>query len=205
MDRLFSAPDSVTQSILIALCDDDRIQARALKYLGELEDYATRRTAATHNDNNNNNNNDDRDLRGGNAGGGGSGAGGLGGGGSNSANPLKRQQRATEPAQICLQCKHAFTPSSNAAEACLYHHGELDVDEEHATWIDWDEAVAGPNDSPENREDYPEAFQWGEFFYLSIFFEISCLWTIKVLSLPYPTYPRVPIKVSLPSYCRLAS
>lgn len=155
MDRLICAPESLAQSVLVALCDDTRIQARALKYLGELEDYALRRTTANKNTTatttttaKNNTKSDDQPDK---------------GGSSTSSNPLKRK-KPMEPGQICLQCKHAFIPSGNAAEACLYHPGELDLDEEHSTWDDWDEDVSGPHDSPENREDHPEGFVWGEYY-----------------------------------------
>lgn len=156
MDRLICAPESLAQSVLVALCDDTRIQTRALKYLGELEDYASRRatankntttTTTAKNNNNNNNKNDDQGDK---------------GGSSANSNPLKRR-KPMEPGQICLQCKHAFIPSGNAAKACLYHPGELDLDEEHSTWDDWDKDVGGPHDSPENREDHPEGFVWGEY------------------------------------------
>lgn len=170
MDRLLSAPKSLAQSVLVALCDDTRIQARALRYLGALEEYAAQRatvtsnssfsnnsnknnnttdaaacaTASANNNSNNKSSNGDRDRS----------------SGSN-ANPLKRKS-PMEPGQICLQCTRAFTPSSNTAESCLYHPGELELIYEHTMWDDWDENVGGPMDSDENREDHPEGFLWGK-------------------------------------------
>lgn len=138
MDRLLSAPESLAQSVLVALCDDSRVQARALKYLGELEDFAAQRAAVPT-------------------------TAAAAAGSSSSANSLKRQS-PMEPGQICLQCERAFIPSGNAAKACLYHPGDLELDDEHETWADWDEHVGGPMDSSENQEEHPEAFLWGQLF-----------------------------------------
>lgn len=48
----------------------------------------------------------------------------------------------------------------NSPTACLYHDGELQLDEDHEVWADWDERVGGPLESPENEEDYPQGFIW---------------------------------------------
>lgn len=208
MDRLIRAPESLAQSVLVALCDDLRIQARALKYLGELETYAVQRAttavkktattsaaattaaaaaAAAANSNNNSNNSKNDDQQGDKAGGSGSGSNANNNNTSSSNNPLKRK-KPMEPGQICLQCKHAFIPSGNSAEACLYHPGELDLDDEDSTWDDWDEDVHGPHDSSANREDYPEGFVWGEYCYYCLLF-VYCIWerahTNTYLSLGY--------------------
>lgn len=153
MNRLLSAPDPLVHSVLVALCDDDRVQARALKYLAELEDYATKIARG-----------DDDD------GGGDDVAGGHEKSGS--SNPLKR--KASMPAQLCIMCKRAFSPGDNSPTACLYHEGQLMLDESHEVWTDWDEEVGGPQITPENEEDYPQAFLWckislvakGSFLYL---------------------------------------
>lgn len=190
MDRLICAPESLAQSVLVALCDDLRIQARALKYLGELETYAVQRAttavkktattsaaattaaAAAANSNNSNNSKND-DQQGDKAGGSGSGS-NANNNNTSSSNPLKRK-KPMEPGQICLQCKHAFIPSGNSAEACLYHPGELEYDDEDSTWDDWDEDVGGPHDSSANREDHPEGFVWGEYCYYCLLF-VCCIW-----------------------------
>ncbi|KAJ4391374.1 hypothetical protein N0V93_004991 [Gnomoniopsis smithogilvyi] len=131
MNRLLSASDPLVHSVLVALCDDDRVQARALKYLAELEDYATKIASG------------DADVTVNE---------------SSSSNPLKR--KASMPAQLCIMCKRAFSPGDNSPTACLYHEGQLMIDESHETWADWDEDVGGPQITPENEEDYPQAFLW---------------------------------------------
>lgn len=149
MDRLLSAPDPLVHSVLVALCDDDRVQARALRYLAELQSYAAQlasagAVASSPSDS----------------------AGGGGGAVAAVTNPRKRKALASEPGQLgmqlCIQCKHAFTPADNSDKACFYHDGELELLEDHALWADWDEAVGGPHDSLENQEDHPEAFAWSE-------------------------------------------
>lgn len=40
----------------------------------------------------------------------------------------------------------------------LYLLGYLKVD--YAMFVDWDEDCHGPEDTPENREAYPENFKW---------------------------------------------
>lgn len=150
MDRLISAPESLAQSVLVALCDDSRIQTRALRYLEELERYAAATTTTP-----SSSKRTKRDER-------------LNGGVTR-ANPRKRKAAAAaaaattvEPAQICLQCKRAFTPSGNSAEACLYHHGELVRDGTHSVWEGRDEVTSSPRpcDSLESREEFPDAFVW---------------------------------------------
>lgn len=133
MDRLLSAPEPLIHSVLVALCDDDRIQARALKYLAELQNYATQIGDSS----------DPADA-------------------SGEANPLKRKVSASESAQLCVQCKQAFSVGDNSPTACLYHSGELEVTEDHEVWDDWDEDVAGPHDTLENQEDHPEGFIWSK-------------------------------------------
>lgn len=144
MNRLLSASDpTLVHSVLVALCDDDRIQARALKYLAELEDYATKITSGDPNA-------ADDD----NAGTGNESA------GSGSNNPLKRKTASMMPAQLCIMCKRAFSPGDNSPTACLYHEGHLMLDEGHEIWAEWDEDVVGPQITAENEEDYPQGFLW---------------------------------------------
>lgn len=141
MNRLLSASDPLVHSVLVALCDDDRVQARALKYLAELEDYATKFASGSGADN------DVVDVAGNE---------------SSSSNPLKR--KASMPAQLCIMCERAFSPGDNSPTACLYHEGQLTLDEGHEVWANWNEDVEGPQFTPENEEDYPQAFIWCKIF-----------------------------------------
>lgn len=171
MNRLLSASDpTLVHSVLVALCDDDRIQARALKYLAELEDYATKITSSGgdgdgngdgYNDDNNNNNNN---------------AAGTGNESSSSNNnPRKRKTASMMPAQLCIMCKRAFSPGNNSPTACLYHEGHLMLDEGHETWAEWDEDVGGPQITAENEEDYPQGFVWCKICDFFIFFLFSLI------------------------------
>lgn len=143
MDRLISAPDAHLSAVLVALCDDDRVQARALRYLAELQSYATRLAGSSGDPPPN-----------------------AAPVGEPATNPLKRKALAPEPdqleIQLCIQCKHAFTPTDNTSKACAYHDGELQADGNHDVWADWDEDIAGGIETPENQEDHPEGFSWCE-------------------------------------------
>lgn len=140
MNRLLSAPDPLVHSVLVALCDDARIQARALKYLAELEDYAARIVRGA---------SDSSEAT----------AAPAAAGSRAPTNPLKRK-KASMPAQLCVVCRRAFSPGDNSPTACLYHGGELLADAEHEMWADWNDDVAGPRDAPECVEDFPERFTW---------------------------------------------
>lgn len=146
MDRLLAAPEPLMHSVLVALCDDDRVQARALRYLAELQSYAAHLAGrglspADVNPSADANNTTSREAR-----------------------PRKRKRPASEPdqlgMQLCIQCKHAFTPADNSSKACFYHDGELSALEDHSLWVDWDADVGRSHISLENLEDHPEAFAW---------------------------------------------
>lgn len=149
-------------SVLVALCDDDRVQARALRYLAELQSYAAKLAGGGSPPTDTNANASGREGR-----------------------PRKRKRPASEPdqlgMQLCIQCKHAFTPADNSSKACFYHDGELGILEDHALWADWDAGVGRAYDSPENQEDHPEGFAWCEYL---------LLFTL-LLPLPLPPLSRV--------------
>lgn len=153
MNRLLSAPDPLVHSVLVALCDDDRVQARALKYLAELEDYATK-------------------IAHGSSSGGGTDDVAAAGNESSSSNPRKRKA-SSMPAQLCIMCKRAFSPGDNSPTACRHHEGRLVLDESHAVWADWEGGAAGPQATRENEEDCPEGFVWCKPYF---FFPCSVTW-----------------------------
>lgn len=140
MDRLLTAPDPLVHSVLVALCDDDKIQARALRYLTELQNYASRIGAA-----------------------GAAGGSGVANASASQTADAKRKASALEPAQLCIQCKSAFSPGDNSPTACCYHDGELQVNNEHSTWDDWEEERFGLRETSDNQEEYPDGFTWCEF------------------------------------------
>lgn len=149
MDRLLSAPEPLMHSVLVALCDDDRVQARALRYLDELQTYAAQLAGSSPTTDADASGRDGRDAR-----------------PRPRPRPRKRPRPASEPdqlgMQLCIQCKHAFTPADNSSKACFYHDGELAILEDHGLWADWDAGVGRPHDSPENQEDHPEGFAWSK-------------------------------------------
>ncbi|PSS03824.1 hypothetical protein BD289DRAFT_478309 [Coniella lustricola] len=146
MDRLLAAPESLIHSVLVALCDDHRIQARALKYLAELQDFAATINDAKDAD-------DDAATATAAA------VAVVERPGSSKARPLKRKA-TPQRTQLCIRCKRAFDPVHNSPTACSYHDGDLEVDEGSDLWAGWQEDVHGPLASAENREDYPQGFVW---------------------------------------------
>lgn len=146
MDRILLAPEPLIRSVLVALCDSDRVHARSLRYLDRLEKlhppppsagttkpvepaYAQPQPASLQ-------------LLG------------------------KRKAPEPPPPQICIQCKYAFHPESNNPQACAFHHGRLDMNTAHRTWSAGEGAERASqnkprgNDTEDNREDRPEGFLW---------------------------------------------
>lgn len=132
-------------SVLVALCDDDRVQARALRYLAELQSYAAQLAGSSTPPGAD----VDADAH-----------------ANTPVRPRRRKRPASEPdqlnMQLCIQCKHAFTPADNSSQACFYHDGELDIIEDHDFWADWGMSASRPRGTPDNQEDHPEAFAWSE-------------------------------------------
>ncbi|CAN8097229.1 unnamed protein product [Discula destructiva] len=150
MNRLLSAPDPLVHSILVALCDDERIQARALKHLAALKDYANKLdgTSAADGEEPHHHHHHHRGVV-------------VVSPEPASSNPRKRKTTASMmPAQLCVMCKAAFSPCDNSPTACRCHQGQLMLDEAHEVWADWDASVSGPQASPDNEEDYPQGFIW---------------------------------------------
>ena len=59
----------------------------------------------------------------------------------------------------CDNCKEEFDVTDNVDdEGCIYHDGELEVNEE--MFADHDEDCRGPMDTKQNRRDFPEGFAW---------------------------------------------
>ncbi|KAK4152401.1 hypothetical protein C8A00DRAFT_16291 [Chaetomidium leptoderma] len=59
---------------------------------------------------------------------------------------------------ICLNCKQAYNEAQNAANACHYHSGIIEINHDSEAWVDcWGDEI---HDSEEMREDLPEGFMW---------------------------------------------
>ncbi|KAI0181839.1 hypothetical protein GGR52DRAFT_526508 [Hypoxylon sp. FL1284] len=71
-----------------------------------------------------------------------------------------RKRKATEDVRICTQCQEPFYDDENNAQACQFHDGNLEVDDEGDFWADHDENCHGVIDTEGMREDYPEGFIW---------------------------------------------
>ncbi|KAI5467488.1 hypothetical protein BGZ63DRAFT_419188 [Mariannaea sp. PMI_226] len=59
---------------------------------------------------------------------------------------------------ICMQCDKSFSIKKKDAEVCLYHPEELEVDFDSDVWADHDEKCHGPEDTEENRREFPDGF-----------------------------------------------
>ncbi|TCD70188.1 hypothetical protein EIP91_004367 [Steccherinum ochraceum] len=59
----------------------------------------------------------------------------------------------------CINCEEDFDVNAEHVDGeCTYHPGHLYADE--SKFVDWDEDVHGPMDTPSNRRDYPDNFTW---------------------------------------------
>ncbi|POS81546.1 hypothetical protein DHEL01_v200063 [Diaporthe helianthi] len=147
MDRILLAPEPLIRAVLVALCDNDRLHARSLRYLDRLEElHAPLPSAGT----------TKLDAP------------------PTNAQPQpaslkllgKRKAPEPPPPQICIQCKHAFLPETNNTRACAFHHGRLDLDPSHRSWVAGEGAEKASRTKPhhqdteDNREDRPEGFLW---------------------------------------------
>ncbi|KAH0283665.1 hypothetical protein KCU62_g8875, partial [Aureobasidium sp. EXF-3399] len=67
---------------------------------------------------------------------------------------VKRQRYA-----MCEHCKEEFDVLENDEESCQYHDGELEVDWDSDTWVDWDQRCHGTIDN-DLFDEYPGGFKW---------------------------------------------
>ncbi|KAM0547045.1 hypothetical protein ACHAPJ_010588 [Fusarium lateritium] len=115
-EMIHLAPEHQLRAILLALCDDKDVCARALNH------YRVLKAA------------------------------------DNPSSGLKR--KAYNDLFVCVQCDGAFTNEDNTEKSCLYHPGDLDVDDSNDFWADHDEDCHGVIDTPEMREEMPDGFAW---------------------------------------------
>lgn len=139
MDRILLAPEPLIRAVLVALCDNERLHARSIRYLDRLEKLhpAPASTGPTKPE-------APADIP-----------------PQPPSSKLLGKRKTSEPPppQLCIQCKHAFLPDGNNPQACAFHHGRLDIDPSHRTWAGPDRARQH-NDTDDNREDRPEGFLW---------------------------------------------
>ncbi|PVH96153.1 hypothetical protein DM02DRAFT_599716 [Periconia macrospinosa] len=76
--------------------------------------------------------------------------------GSNAASAGDKRKRF----EICIQCEKEYNVETNDEKSCVWHSGELDVDDDDDFWADHDEDIHGIIDSDELREQYPEGYTW---------------------------------------------
>ncbi|KAJ7263119.1 hypothetical protein C8J57DRAFT_1070971 [Mycena rebaudengoi] len=60
--------------------------------------------------------------------------------------------------ETCRHCKEGFDVTNNTDKSCVWHHGNLIIDEE--VWNEYSEIDEGPTDSKENRRERPQGFFW---------------------------------------------
>ncbi|KXH57688.1 hypothetical protein CSAL01_13329 [Colletotrichum salicis] len=62
---------------------------------------------------------------------------------------------------VCANCKEKFDINRNAPDACRYHPGEFELDEDLEVWDTIDDiGEFYEMDSEESRADVPEGFRW---------------------------------------------
>ncbi|KAI4867798.1 hypothetical protein F4820DRAFT_445621 [Hypoxylon rubiginosum] len=79
---------------------------------------------------------------------------------SNTSGTNTRKRKATEEVHICVQCQQPFYKDENNAQACKFHNGDLEVDDEDDFWADHDENCHGEIDTEGMREEFPDGFAW---------------------------------------------
>lgn len=61
--------------------------------------------------------------------------------------------------EVCSRCESRYdVGTQRLTDECLYHSGELEVDEE--MFADWDERCHGPMKTESNIREFPENFTW---------------------------------------------
>ena len=124
-DHLSQAPEPLVRAILMTLCDDDRVKAKALRYFDRLLRFESESQDGP------------EDLRSPTS-------------GVPTKNPRKR--RKTGDPKICVQCDSIFLEEENQFGICKYHAGECDTCPlaRAATW-----PRDGPGFSASRRVDRP--------------------------------------------------
>ncbi|KAF6765904.1 hypothetical protein DFP72DRAFT_704 [Ephemerocybe angulata] len=73
---------------------------------------------------------------------------------------VRRETRHVVPRwEQCVNCDEEYDVNREREEdECQYHPGDMEPDEDG--FADWDEDCHGPQDTPENRRQYPQEFMW---------------------------------------------
>ncbi|GKT97028.1 hypothetical protein Ct61P_14878 [Colletotrichum tofieldiae] len=149
LDGLAQAPAPVARAILVALCDDRRVRAQALRQLGRLLRF-------------------EADVRGQDP---------VKSPGSVTSPPNPKKRKVTGEPKICVQCDCIFTDNENSfghagttqtpsckalvrEEASSGCDGELELWDETQIPTLWDEVSSDELDTESNRAEYPAAFRW---------------------------------------------
>lgn len=104
LDDLAQAPEPLARAILLALCDDEQVEARALRYYERLLQF-------------------EADAAQGAGNGAGTPAVGDEVRSPTESNPKKRKKKTGDP-RICVQCDCVFVEEENGYESCRYHAGK---------------------------------------------------------------------------------
>ncbi|KAK1983908.1 hypothetical protein LZ30DRAFT_587354 [Colletotrichum cereale] len=72
--------------------------------------------------------------------------------------------RGVPKTDVCTQCEKDFDPDNNAPDACCYHPGDFELDEDLEFWESVDDYDDGnphyDRDSDSVRRDCPDGFRW---------------------------------------------
>ncbi|KAI0545684.1 hypothetical protein F4679DRAFT_455154 [Xylaria curta] len=150
MAELANAPEDIVRAVLIALCQDSKQEQKAIAYFKKLQGLKSKQLGG------------DED---GAMGGTGSrailhGSNGVSNVDSHIAEGESNKKRAASDIRICEECKEAFSVDDDPSDACQYHPGSLEMDDESSVWDDWEDWRSGDRFSKETEEEYPEGFTW---------------------------------------------
>ncbi|KAI0187708.1 hypothetical protein EV127DRAFT_483141 [Xylaria flabelliformis] len=150
MAELANAPEDIVRAVLLALCQDSKQEQKAIAYFRKLQKLESKQLG--------------RD-EGSTTGGMGSravphGSNGVSNVDSRLAGGEPNKKRAASDIRICEECKEAFSVDDNPSDACQYHPGSLEMDDESSVWDDWEDCRSGDRFSKETEEEYPEGFTW---------------------------------------------
>ncbi|KAI1752863.1 hypothetical protein F4782DRAFT_104050 [Xylaria castorea] len=150
MVELTNAPEDIVRAVLIALCQDSKQEQKAIAYLRKLQRLKSEQLR--------------RDE---------SSATGSMGSRADTAIPHRsngishddsitggqpNRKRAASDIRICEECQEAFSVDDNPSDACQYHPGSLEMNDDSSVWDDWEDWRSGDRFSKETEEEYPEGF-----------------------------------------------
>ncbi|KAI1743499.1 hypothetical protein F4680DRAFT_444782 [Xylaria scruposa] len=142
MVELANAPEDIVRAVLIALCQDSEQEQKAKQYFKSIKWLKSEELGRDENS-------------------GIDGSNGVGDVDSRIAEgEPKRKRAASDIIRICEECKEAFSVDDNPSDACEFHTGSLEMNDESSVWDDWEDWRSGDRFSKETEEEFPQGFTW---------------------------------------------